>query len=266
MEHCWYNLSNKKRTSDIEYLVGEGEAQRFIRIAADAEYGMATIFDSSVLIFAASQFIEAINRGLKVGREFHFTGYEYFTFMGKGISGRGYLDLWAALQRLQATRVETNIKMNATSKRAHSFNMLSEIKQVVEDGKHRGYSIILPDFFYENLLDARNVLTLHKDYFSLTSGLERWLYLYARRAAGGRNDVWIEDLERVYSKTGALSSLSEFKRQVGKIFDKGSLLDVELGYELSGTRAIEFADSRRRSRKDGTRARLTFRMKKERVR
>lgn len=229
MSRCWFSLANKKRTQTIEHRFGDN----FIKITGSEQYGIATIHDSAVLSFATSQYIEALNKGLQIGRRFYFTGYEFWSWMNKHkMSGSGYATLWESLQRLQATRVETNVRVESGTE-MRSFNMLSEIKQEVgDDGRHRGYEIVIPEFFFENIKNAKNVLTLSSDYWSLTSSIERWLYLYARRSAGGRKDAWVEDIESVYVKSASLGGLANFKRHIRRIFDRGSLLDYELGYEI----------------------------------
>ena len=66
---------------------------------------MATIWDADVLIWAASQIVEARDAGLKTSRLMAATPYEILTFVGRGTSVRDYDRLKAALDRLQSTTV-----------------------------------------------------------------------------------------------------------------------------------------------------------------
>ena len=68
---------------------------------------MATIWDADVLIWAASQIVEARDSGLKTSRLMAATPYEILTFVGRGTSVRDYDRLKAALDRLQSTTVLT---------------------------------------------------------------------------------------------------------------------------------------------------------------
>lgn len=47
-----------------------------------------------------------------------------------------------------------------------------------------GIELILPDWFYAGVLDRALVLTIDRAYFSLTGGLERWLYRMVRKHGG----------------------------------------------------------------------------------
>ena len=135
--------------------------------------------------------------------------------------------MWASLERLHNTFVETNIRLQNSS-RNHSFNWLSEIKQTVENGRHRGYEIVIPEWLYSSVVNDKLVLTLDDGYFGIKGGLERWLYLFARKTSGWQSGGWSESLYSIYQKSGSRSSFSEFKRQVGKILGKKQIL----GYKV----------------------------------
>src|SRR5712691_12363570 len=76
MERPFFSLSKNKRTTPIEYRVGEN----YIRVTANTEHGLATIWDADVLIWAASQITEAIERGLKTSRFFRLPAYDLLKF------------------------------------------------------------------------------------------------------------------------------------------------------------------------------------------
>ena len=71
---------------------------------------MATIWDADVLIWAASQIVEARDAGLRTSRLMAATPYEILTFIGRGVSRRDYDRLKAALDRLQSTTIATSIR------------------------------------------------------------------------------------------------------------------------------------------------------------
>ena len=73
------------------------------------------------------------------------------------------------------------------------------------------------------------VLTLDEGYFGIRGGLERWLYLFARKSSGWQTGGWSESLFSIYQKAGSKSSFTEFKRQLKKIINKKSIL----GYKVS---------------------------------
>ena len=258
MERAWVSLSSKPRTKPIIHQSGE----TFVKISSDPGYGIATIFDQDVLIFITSNIIDRINRNEPIGPWLEFQGYEFFHFVGKTVySGQTYKDLWGALERLHHTFVETNIRTE-NMVRHHSFNMLSEIKQeYMANGHHKLYRIRLPSFFYENIQNPRNVLSLSKAYFQLTSGVARFLYLYARKSAGNKKNGWTESYESLWAKSGSMATLSEFKRSVHKVLKDDNLPDYTIGLEVGSS--LMAPNERRKSVKSKKqRTRLIFVPKK----
>lgn len=220
MARCWFNLAKQKRTEPIIHDYNDN----WVKITGNPKYGIATIFDNDVLLFAIAQYMSALNNGLKTGRRFQFTGYEFFKFIGKEkFGGKGYADLWRALERLHHTFVETNIRQDEGS-RHHSFNWLSEIKQMADGSTHRGYEIVFPEWLYESVVEKKLVLTLDEGYFDIRGGLERWLYMFARKSSGWQSGGWSESVFSIYKKSGSRSTFAEFKRSMKKIIDKKTIL------------------------------------------
>ena len=56
MSYPFFSLSKSHRTRPIEFAAGGVE----IRVEAVADHGMATIWDADILIWAASQIVEAV--------------------------------------------------------------------------------------------------------------------------------------------------------------------------------------------------------------
>ena len=84
MERPFFSLAKNKRTTPIEYEVGGN----YICVTANEKYGIATIWDADILIWAASQITEALSKGLKTSRFFRLSAYDLLTFMRRGTSGR----------------------------------------------------------------------------------------------------------------------------------------------------------------------------------
>ena len=106
MSYPFFSLSKSHRTRPIEFAAGGVE----IRVDAVADHGMATIWDADILIWAASQIVEARDSGLRTSRLMAATPYQILTFIGRGTSARDYHRLKAALDRLQSTTVCTSIR------------------------------------------------------------------------------------------------------------------------------------------------------------
>ena len=109
MERPFFSLAKRKRLKPIEYISPDGTI--FVNVFATPEFGMATIWDADVLIWAAS----ALNNMRKSGcndlpRTLHFQPYDLLKTIGRDTGGREYQLLREALGRLQATTIMTNIR------------------------------------------------------------------------------------------------------------------------------------------------------------
>lgn len=240
MSRNLFSLSKRKRLQEIHHQSDDS----FVRVTGDEEHGLATMHDQDILIFLISQLVHARNRGEKVGRRVWFSGYEFWRFtQKKKASGAGYSELWSAMERLHHTHVETDIRIGKR-RRNHKFTWLSEIEQRWDGSKHIGFEVHLPDFLYEAVAQERPwVVTLDQRYFSLTSPLERWLYLFARKAAGKQQTGWTETIESLWQKSASTSSKSEFAKSVRRIMRKKeqSLFEYDIHTALLGRRqALHF--------------------------
>ena len=86
MAYPFFSLAKSPRIRPIDFRMGKIA----IRVEAVPEHGMATIWDADVLIWAASQIVEARDRGCKPSRLMAATPYEILTFVGRGTSSRDY--------------------------------------------------------------------------------------------------------------------------------------------------------------------------------
>lgn len=107
----------------------------------------------------------------------------------RGTGKASYDRLKAALDRLQSTTIATSIRQAGPRSR-HRFSWINEWRECLdEQGRAVGIQMIVPDWLYAGVLDRELVLTIDPAYFSLTGGLERWLYrICASMAAGRRAD------------------------------------------------------------------------------
>ena len=121
MAYPFFCLAKTHRTTPIDYRMNDIA----IRVEAVPEHGMATIWDADVLIWAASQIVEARDSGLRTSRLMAATPYEILTFIGRGVSARDYHRLKAALDRLQSTTVATSLRQ-ASERRMHRFSWINE--------------------------------------------------------------------------------------------------------------------------------------------
>jgi plasmid replication initiation protein len=201
MAYPFFSLAKSKRLAPIDFRAGA------ITICVEAvpEHGMATIWDADVLIWAASQIVNARDAGLRTSRLMAATPYEILTFVGRGASARDYQRLKAGLDRLQSTTVATSIRQPA-ERRLHRFSWINEWKERADaNGRALGVELILPDWFYAGVLEDALVLTIDRAYFSLTGGLERWLYRVVRKHGGRQEYGWSFDFTHLHAKSFAAS-------------------------------------------------------------
>jgi plasmid replication initiation protein len=228
MAYPFFSLAKSKRTVPIDFRAGSIA----IRVEPVPEHGMATIWDADVLIWAASQIVEARDAGLKTSRLMAATPYEILTFVGRGTSVRDYDRLKAGLDRLQSTSVLTSIRQPA-ERRRHRFSWINEWKETADaNGRPLGLELILPDWFYAGVRDDALVLTIDRAYFGLTGGLERWLYRLVRKHGGRQQGGWSFDFLHLHAKSGSLSPLKHFAFDLREIVRRQTLP----GYELVLTR------------------------------
>ncbi len=213
MAYPFFSLAKSKRLAPIDFKAGS----IVIRVEAVPEHGMATIWDADVLIWAASQIVEARDAGLRPSRLMGTTPYEILNFIGRGVSLRDYDRLKAALDRLQSTTVATSIRQ-PTERRMHRFSWINEWKERADHrGRPLGLELILPDWFYGAVLDDALVLTIDRKYFDLTGGLERWLYRLVRKHGGKQEFGWSFDFPHLHAKSGSLSPLKHFAYDLREI-------------------------------------------------
>lgn len=224
MARSWFSLSKQPRFTPITHSFGDN----FVRVSSTEETPIATIFDNDVLLFCISQLVWAVNRGYEVSRRIRFTGWDFFRFIGaKAIGGSDYEALWRRMERLNRTLIQTNLRIGKTE-HEHAFHWFSEIHRVKEGDKHLGFDVVLPEWLYQSIVTQKSVLTLDEGYFRIRGGMERFLYMWARKSAGNQRDGWSESPDSLYLKSGSLGSYGDFSRTLRRFVDRGSILTYKI--------------------------------------
>ncbi|MBV9840631.1 MAG: replication initiator protein A [Sphingomonadaceae bacterium] len=237
MERPFFSLAKAKRVTPIHYASGSTEVQ----VYAVPEHGLATIWDADVLIWAGSQLVEALDRGLSTSRFFRFTPYQLLTAIGRATGNREYQLLRGALARLQSTVIRTTIRQGEHWRR-QQFSWVNEWEELsTRAGRIEGMEFVLPDWFYQGVLDRRLVLTIDPAYFRLSGGIERWLYRVARKHAGRQAQGWSFDLRHLHAKSASTARFSDFSLDLRRIAARQPLP----GYRLVLERVVEADGSAR---------------------
>lgn len=234
MAYPFFSLAKSRRTAPIDFRSGGVT----VRVEGTAEHGIATIWDADVLIWAASQIVEARDAGIPTSRLMRATPHEILRFIGRGVSLRDYQRLKAALDRLQSTTVATSIR-ETTGRRLHRFSWINEWRERADArGTPLGIELIVPDWFYAGVLDAALVLTIDPAYFRLTGGIERWLYRLVRKHGGRQPRGWQFEFAHVHRKSGSTAKPHDFACDLRALVARQSLPGYVLGIErMPGSRA-----------------------------
>ncbi|MEA3207135.1 MAG: hypothetical protein QOE70_192 [Chthoniobacter sp.] len=222
IEHSFVNLKTKEVES--------------VRITGTSEHGIATIHDQDLIIFAISQWIEGKRRGMELTRRISFTPYQFFTWMNKAPHGTAYARLKDTLHRLKTTNIETTIRSeNKRRGRIKQFSWISEwMTTADDDGKVRGVEVVLAEWLFESIQEF-HVLTLDKRYFDISGGVERQLYLYARKTTGGPTGTWHESFKSLYGKSASQQDYKHYANALRKLVEKNDLPGLSLSRERSST-------------------------------
>lgn len=223
MERPFFSLSKSKRTAPIDYAVRNGATEITVRVVAPDEIGIATIWDADILIWAASQLREAKAKGLATSRTFRVHPYELLKAIDRPTGGVDYQRLVEALKRLAATFITTNIRAGGR-KKLSGFHWVERWEAPVdEQGRSLPLEFTIADWLYDGILEDRLALTIDRDYFRLTGGVERWLYRVVRKHGGHQAAGWAFTFRQLHYKSGSLAELKEFTRLLRGVVERQRL-------------------------------------------
>lgn len=204
MEHPVFSISTKPDKNIRRYENGD----IFVEVVPSVK-GLATVYDRDILIFCISQVIAALNDGREVNQTVRFKAFDLLSSTNRGTDGRGYEQLRAAFERLSGTRIFTNVT-TADTEVLDGFGLIDRYRIVREtrDGRMQEIEVKLSDWVF-NAINAREVLTLSRNYFRLRKPLERRLYEIARKHCGYKQR-WAIGLTKLKEKWGSYSTDKEF--------------------------------------------------------
>lgn len=225
MERPFLCLSSRPKKTPIEYTSPDGKV--WVRVSPHQDYGMATIHDWDVIIWAASQIREAIRSGQKPPRTIRFHPYNLLkTIRRDPHSGASYERLRGMLDRLKSTVIKTSIRADDTKKGA-TFSWLDSWEEITEEesGEPIGWELTLAQWLWDGIVDASRILSIDSDYFLLTSGADRWLYRVARKHAGRQSQGFFVTMRELYNKSGSTQPYKNFARDTRRKVTDARILD-----------------------------------------
>ncbi|OAN59371.1 replication initiator protein A [Sphingobium sp. TCM1] len=229
MQRPFFSLSKRKRVKSIDYVSPDRTVT--VQVLPNPAYGMATIWDADIMIYLASHLNALRERGTNdISPAIRLQPGDLLKRICWGTSGRAYERLVSALDRLQATTIKTNIRTNAKS-RETTFSWIDSYTHLVDERTQRslGMEITLSKWFFDGVMDKRNVLSISPLYFEITSGLGKWLYRASRKHAGGNGaEGFTIGFETLHQKSGSESSYPVFKRKLLDLARANDLPDISL--------------------------------------
>ena len=226
MEHPFYSLSKKPETTIRRY----EHNGNWLEITPSVK-GLATIYDKDILIYCISQIMAKLKRNEPVSQRVRINSRDLLVFTNRGTSGRDYMALVESLDRLEGTRIRTNI-VTGENEQIEGFGLIdaSSIKRKQGlDGRLLWCEVKLSDWVF-NAIRAQEVLTLHRDYFRLRKPIERRLYEIARKHCG-QQESWKIGLSLLLKKTGSQSPEKRFRQMVRHLSEHDHLPDYSVSFD-----------------------------------
>lgn len=247
MEFPFFSLSKKKR---YEPLIYKNEARGIeIVVSAGKPHGMATIWDKDILIWCISQVREALDRGEEPSKRIHFHPYHVLKSIRRAQGKTEYDLLRQAIKRLSNTTIFTTIR-NSGKRKDDTFHWIEQASQTVDDktGEAIGmWWIELPNWIYQAAITQHFILTLDDDYFLLTGGRERRLYLIARKHGGNQDAGFTMLMTALYKKMGTEEEYKYWARAIREIVKADELPGYHLEIFRNG-KGEEYINFTRRSK------------------
>lgn len=232
MEAPIFSLSTKP---DLELWTWHSQdKKKWLQITPSVK-GRATMHDKDLLIYLASQLVAAMNvaarNGTKnPGRRIRFVAHDYLVATRKDIGGKNYSSLEATIERLEGTRLKTNISVGNIDSRS-SFGLIESSNYIVETDEHGKkrltfVEVTLSEWLYQTL-EKRTILTISPEYFSLRKPLEKRLFQLARFHVRDQAEWFIEE-NNLMEKAGSMANIREFRRMVSIIIEADTIPEYRI--------------------------------------
>ncbi|NEP62279.1 MAG: replication initiator protein A [Symploca sp. SIO2G7] len=223
MEVPFLSLSKKPRFTPINY---SSNGVKVI-VSGGEPYGIANIWDWDLIMWLLSQIRQALDVGEPISRKIRFSRRAFLKEARREVGGAQYERFEKCIARLKNTTVTTSIR--ARKGKTVMFNWIEYVEiERDKDGYLQSVVVTLPEWLFEAVCERQLILSIHKDYFLLTGGLQRWLYRFVRKQAGNNRAGWNWKLRTLHERSGSLQRYSDFVGDVRKIVGKEQILDYKL--------------------------------------
>jgi plasmid replication initiation protein len=238
---------SKNRTAPINYESPDGSIK--VNISRHTNHYVASIYDWDIILFAASKMQEVINSGSDIPpRTLIVPRHELLKAIHKHNVKKQKEDLEASLNRLQSTLIDTTIR-NEDYRYRGGFSFLDSWGYTErEDIKE--FRITLSQWLYDGICKKGALLKVSQEYFTITSGLKKFLYRTARKHVGKNENSWDFSIEKLYEKSGSEREFKKFKHDLKKVVNDNDLPGYFIKWmERDGKDFIRFQNYRGALRK-----------------
>lgn len=225
MEHPFFALSKKPETSVRRYENGD----RWVEVVPSVK-GLATIYDKDILIYCISQLIAKMNEGMAPSPYIRIIAKDLLIFVNRSLGGKDYDALVEALERLDGTRIRTNVRTGGEQE-FKGFGLIEsfELRRSERTGRILEIAVKLSDWVFRSIA-AKEVLTLHRDYFRLRKPIERRVYEIARKHCG-KQDSWKISMEMLKRKCGSRAPTKGFRHDIKELAKGDHLPDYSVSLD-----------------------------------
>lgn len=223
MDVAPFSLAKNRRAGVIKYELKDS----LITIEGGAESGLATVFDYDIFLNMVSYLAEEVRnyrqdeaRGLRPSlpaRAYRPSAAHILKFCRRSDGGKAYDDLEAALDRLTKTTIKVVNLSGGKRRQVDSRPLIGGYQVVSRTGTNKidQVEIVIPDWVYQSVVRADKalpLLTLNEDYFLISSGLGRFIYRLARKAAGKGEARY--SVRELHKRSGSSQELRFFQRDL----------------------------------------------------
>lgn len=225
MDVAPFALSKNARAGVIQYELKDS----IITVEGGAQAGLATAFDYDIFLNMVSHLAEEVRRfrieddkGRRPSlppKVYRPSAAQILKFCRRSNGGKAYADLEGALDRLAKTSIKIVNLAGGKRRQVDSRPLIGGYRVVSKTAT--GYidevELTIPDWVYLSIVKgdkALPILTLHRDYFLISSAIGRVIYRLARKAAKqGEAHYTVADL---LHRSGSSRPLPKFAHDLRK--------------------------------------------------
>ena len=217
MNWPWFSLAKTPRAAPIRY---QGKTHSVHVAPMAGATTIATIWGADILIWAIAQLVQAQDERLNISTRLIAPASRILGFLGRDTGRSQYVRLTAAIGRLASTQVETTL--GATDNAPIRFRWIEAWETTPA-----GVLLTVPEWLLMSVRQHR-VLSIDPDYFGLMGGIQRWLWLLARKHAAQQSTGWVVSFDLLHARSGSAARHCDFVAALRRLTRSGRLLTYRL--------------------------------------